>query len=190
MPGSKELIEQFEAKYGIPGAFEAVEKRADQFKYLDDFLFERQGDANKKYVSGIVNMLNIYAESKIKPTAAGTGYSMKEMNTIQFMRDYDEIMQTKHEETNPDVERKPYNGIGSRVMDAAAACMETYSKSLVDLWVERIKVGTFSLDNMRGHTDMLHNEFLNKSSLENTVDRRAAETAVLIHAAMAKVAAE
>jgi hypothetical protein len=190
MPTSKELIEKFEAEYGLPGAFEAVEKRADQFKYLDDFLFERQGNANQKYVSGIVNMLNIYAESKIKPTAAGTGYSMKEMNTIQFMRDYDEIMQAKHEETNPGVERKPHNGIGGRVMDAAAACMETYSKSLVDLWAERIKAEALSLDYMRGLTDNIHRTFRDKNSLEDTVDTRTAETAVLIHAAMAKVTAE
>ena len=99
MATSAELMEKFQNKYAIDISFEQMEKTsqeiAQKFKYLDNFLIEKDTKTSdaQKYMNGLLTMFNRSIENRLKASVSGKAYNLSDLDAVQFIRDYEEIMQ-------------------------------------------------------------------------------------------------
>ena len=201
MPTIEQLKTNFQKKYGLDMPFDEMLLKSkqikDKFKGLDEFLNKasEKNPAKKEYLAGLFYMLRGATENQIKPASKKSAYDLNNFNAIQFIRDYEEIMATKHAEANPDTPRKPHEGLALDILNRTADHIKGYNKPLAELWGERIFNNQFNLEKMMEMTDRIH------SSAESAVDiaplidddnmdsevsdsRKSVETAIMIREAI------
>lgn len=201
MPSLEQLKTNFQKRYGLDMSFDEMllkgKQVKDKFKGLDEFLNKasEKSPAKKEYLAGLFYMLRSATENQIKPASKKSNYNLNDFNAIQFIRDYEEIMATKHAEANPKAPRKPHEGLALEILNRAANHIKGYNKPLAEIWGERIFNNQFDLEKMMEMTNRIH------SSAESSVDiapliedddmdaeasdnRRSVETAIMIREAI------
>lgn len=188
MPGKNvaEEMYDFQRKYGFLEKFEDLEAKgratANPFKYVDSFLSSNEiSFENRQYLHGLTYMLNKYVNDNTEPTNSSKAvYSVGNLNVMDFVNEYESIIQKRHETKNPNTPRKPFNGIEIEVLKAAERFSKNLSRPLVDIWADKIKAGTYSLSQLREIT----------SDVYSSSSRGRVKTAAIIHKAMEKIADE
>ena len=179
----------FESKYGITLSLETIENTMNKIKQLDNFLFEKQ-DTNPgrtRYYRGLMNLLYNHIENKTK-MQEGKSYDLLDLNIIEFIRDYEDVMKQKHAESDEaENERKPYEGIkGGKLLEDVKEGLKQYDKTLSAIWAERIVNGKMKFEDMQTITEaendnMLKNRetrYKTKQSLANVLVAKDAMTKV------------
>ena len=186
---SERLMEKFQRKYNLPVTIEEVETMQTKFRYLDNFLFEKQ-DKNpegKKYLNGLMYLLNRHIERTIYPTG-GKDYFLNKIDFIEFIRDYETVMQARHEEKNPDKPRKANEGIGNTILKEVVARTQKYNKSMVEIYAEGIKSGFIELPDLKHTTDCMYEDV--KTTIVPSMTVSGMRTGILAYEAMKKVTSE
>jgi hypothetical protein len=128
-------------------------------------------------------MLNKYVENKLEPEYDDKKtFSLGNLNVMDFVNEYESIIQKTHESKNPNTPRKPYAGIEVEVLKAAENFAKDLGRPLIDVWADKIKdgQGRYSLSNLR---EITHNAGL-------THARKHLITSAAIYGAMEKIANE
>lgn len=182
-----EEMYDFQNKYGFVERFEELEKKgratAAPFEALDSYLWTSDGISyeSRQYLHGLTYMLNKYVDNKLKPEYdPQKGYSLGNINVMDFVNEYESIIQKRHEIKNPDTPRKPYAGIEVEVLKAAERFSKDLSRPLVDVWADKIKVGAYSMSDLR--------EITQRTGLSH--QKEHLKTAAAIYGAMEKIAEE
>ena len=181
-----EALHEFQDKYGFLERFEDLEEKgratAAPFKHIDSFLTTSGiSYESRQYLHGLTYMLNKYVDNRLTPEYdAKKVFNLGNLNVMDFVNEYENIIQLRHEIKNPSTPRKPYEGIEVEVLKAAENFAKDYSKPLVDVWADKIRDDKYSLSDLRNITDTI--------SLTRT--RKHFVTAAAIHGAMEKIADE
>lgn len=177
----------FQNKYGFIERFEDLEKTgratAAPFEALDSFLWTSDGISyeSRQYLHGLTYMLNKYVDNNLTPELDSKKvYGLGNLNVMDFVNEYESIVQKEHEIKNPSTPRKPYAGIEIEVLKAAEKFSKDYSRPLVDIWADKIKNDTYSLSYLRELTRM--------AGISG--GKEHIKMAAIIHGAMEKVAEE
>ena len=180
---SVEKMSQFRAKYNITETFEEMDLSTRKFKYLDNFLFEKdsKNSLKKEFAKGLLFMLDGYIDGLLMPGVNGKAYNTDAFDIKEFIREFEDAMVTKHQETNPNVERKKYAGNGIKMLDTIVERLNFHNKSLYTLWVDRIKTAKFDIPKVRAVTDNIYQNTKDKASL---ADDKEVETTVMMYKAM------
>ena len=201
MPSLEQLKTNFQKRYGLDMPFDEMlikgKQIKDKFKGLDEFLNKasEKNPAKKEYLAGLFYMLRSATENQIKPASKKSNYNLNDFNAIQFIRDYEEIMATKHTEANPDTPRKPHEGLALDILNRTADHIKGYNKPLAELWGERIFNNQFDLEKMMEMTDRIHSSAKNSVDIAPLIDdedmdpevadsRKSVETAIMIREAI------
>ena len=201
MPTIEQLKTNFQRRYGLDMPFDEMllngKQVKDKFKGLDEFLNKasEKNPAKKEYLAGLFYMLRGATENQIKPASKKSAYDLNNFNAIQFIRDYEEIMATKHTEANPNTPRKPHEGLALDILNRTADHIKGYNKPLAELWGERIFNNQFDLEKMMEMTDRIHSSAENAKDIAPLIDddnmdsevsdsRKSVETAIMIREAI------
>jgi hypothetical protein len=126
-------------------------------------------------------MLNKYVDNNLKPELDSQKiYSLGNLNVMDFVNEYESIVQKRHEIKNPNTPRKPYAGIELEVLKAAENFSKDLSRPLIDVWADKIEKGTYSMSDLR---ELTKNAGISRG-------REHIKTAAIIHGAMEKIANE
>ena len=177
---------KFMDDYGFVGQFDQLDAQgsstAGAFKYIDSYLTTSDGISfeSRQYLHGLTHLLNKYIESRITPIGEDSqkSYHLNDLDVVKFINEYENLIQMKHEGTNPNKPRKPYEGIENRVLQEAVRITKNLNKPLVDVWADRIQNGTYTLEDLRSRTD----------GMRNMGSVASFKTAYMIHKAMEKAA--
>ena len=189
MPGKNvaEEMYAFQNKYGFSERFEELEEKgratAAPFEALDSYLWTSDGISyeSRQYLHGLTYMLNKYVDNKLTPEYdSKKGYSLGNINIMDFVNEYESIIQKRHEIKNPNTPRMPYAGIEVEVLKAAERFSKDLSRPLVDVWADKIKVGAYSMSDLR--------EITTRTGLSN--QKEHLKTSAAIYGAMEKIAEE
>ena len=189
MPGKNvaEDMRDFQEKYGFHERFDDLEQKgwakAEVFKNLDSFLptGDKMSFESRQYLHGFTYMLNKYVNDNLRPEYDSQKvYSLGTLNIMDFVNEYESIIQKDHESKNPNTPRKPYAGIEVEVLKAAENFSKDLSRPLVDIWADKIKKGTYSMSDLR---ELTKNAGLPRG-------REHLKTSAIIHGAMEKIANE
>ena len=189
MPGKNvaEEMYAFQNKYGFNERFEELEEKgratAAPFEALDSYLWTSDGISyeSRQYLHGLTYMLNKYVDNKLTPEYdSQKGYSLGNINIMDFVNEYESIIQKRHEIKNPNTPRMPYAGIEVEVLKAAERFSKDLSRPLVDVWADKIKVGAYSMSDLR--------EITTRTGLSN--QKEHLKTSAAIYGAMEKIAEE
>ena len=163
MAGSEKLKADFLEKYGLEDVtFEQAAERgmkvSNKFKYVDNFLFEtkRPDVKAQKYLATMMYLLNHAFEKRLPPENSNKVYDVSDINALEFIREYESIMQAEHEEKNPGTPRKKNEGIGGMVLARVEATMKGYNKSLYAVWADRIRAEAYKVEDLRRMTDDIY----------------------------------
>ena len=154
-----ELMSNFKRTYGFNKSFDEMISESDRivskFRNRNSLVQTSAGatDDQKRYINGFFYILSTAIEKEIGPAVEGHDFDLKRLDVRQLIFDYEEIMAAKHIESGSDRNRDAYEGVGIFLMDKVAARMQTYSKSLPDIWADKIKSGKFDINKMRSITD-------------------------------------
>ena len=189
MPGKNvaEEMYDFQDKYGFRERFEELEEKgratAAPFKYVDSFLStsDEISYESRQYLHGLTHMLNKYVDNNLTPVLDSQKvYSLGDLNVMDFVNEYESIIQKRHEIKNPNTPRMPYAGIEVEVLKAAERFSKDLSRPLVDVWADKIKVGAYSMSDLR--------EITTRTGLSN--QKEHLKTSAAIYGAMEKIAEE
>jgi hypothetical protein len=126
-------------------------------------------------------MLNKYVDNNLNPELDSQKiYSLGNLNVMDFVNEYESIVQKRHEIKNPNTPRKPYAGIELEVLKAAENFSKDLSRPLIDVWADKIEKGTYSMSDLR---ELTKNAGISRG-------REHIKTAAIIHGAMEKIANE
>ena len=201
MPSLEQLKTNFQKRYGLDMPFDEMlikgKQIKDKFKGLDEFLNKasEKNPAKKEYLAGLFYMLRSATENQIKPASKKSNYNLNDFNAIQFIRDYEEIMATKHTEANPNTPRKPHEGLALDILNRTADHIKGYNKPLAELWGERIFNNQFDLEKMMEMTNRIHSSAKNSVDIAPLIEdddmdsnvsdsRKSVETAIMIREAI------
>ena len=128
------------------------------------------------YHEGLHSLLTEYAESCIKPVPGSKDYSMSYRHVRGIIKDYEELMQARHEKLNPGQPREKYNGDLQQLVDGVKGLLNnSWDTSLVDSWAARIKDGTYDISDLRKATRESYKDgksyFVDYSDPTQLVDR-------------------
>ena len=187
MPGKNvaEDMRDFQEKYGFLELFDDLEKegwaKAEVFKHLDSFLptGDKMSFESRQYLHGFAYMLNKYVDDNLKPEYDSQKvYSLGNLNIMDFVNEYENIVQKKHEIKNPNTPRKPFAGIEIEMLKTAEYFAKDLSRPLVDVWADKIDAGTYSISDLR--------EITKQAGLTHV--REHIKTSAIIYGAMEKIA--
>ena len=111
MPTLKEKIDQFFDKYHAIIDFEELELRANKIFSLDKFLVKK--DENEQRALTYLRSAALIYLQAIDNTAkmrSSGDYDFISLDILQFVRDFEDLMQAKHEDSKALEERTPYGG--------------------------------------------------------------------------------
>ena len=152
MPTLKEKIDQFFDKYRAIIDFEELELRANKISNLDNFLVEK--DKNEQRALTFLRSAALTYLQAIDNTAKmrsdGT-YDFTSLDILQFVRDFEDLMKAKHEDSNTLEERPPYGGASfakavNRIIDETT---DTYNKPLHEIWAKNVLAGKYTVEEMK-----------------------------------------
>ena len=180
-----EDMRDFQEKYGFLELFDDLEKKgwakAEVFKNLDSFLptGDKMSFESRQYLHGFAYMLNKYVDDNLKPEYDSQKvYSLGNLNIMDFVNEYENIVQKKHEIKNPNTPRKPFAGIEIEMLKTAEYFAKDLSRPLVDVWADKIDAGTYSISDLR--------EITKQAGLTHV--REHIKTSAIIYGAMEKIA--
>ena len=157
-----EAQDRFQRKYGFEKTFTEMDvagrATASPFKYVDSFLPTSDGMSyeNREYLYSLTYMLNKYVDDRIRPIMdTQREYSIDQLDIVQFVKDYEELNQLRHELKSPKMPRKPYEGIEDKVWKEAVGFSKGLNKSFTDIWAENIKNGVYSTSELERTTNDL-----------------------------------
>ena len=180
-----EDMRDFQEKYGFLELFDDLEKKgwakAEVFKNLDSFLptGDKMSFESRQYLHGFTYMLNKYVNDNLRPEYNSQKvYSLGNLNIMDFVNEYENIVQKKHEIKNPNTPRKPFAGIEIDILKTAESFAKELNKPLIDVWADKIDAGTYSISDLRDIT----------KNTGRTHVREHIKTSALIYGAMEKIA--
>lgn len=178
---------KFQDKYGFEKTFEELDTAgratAAPFKHLDSFLNTSTGISyeSMQYLRGLMYMLNKYVDDKLAPEMdSKKNYSLGNLDVMEFVKEYENIAQMKHEMKNSGTPRQPYEGIEVKVLKSVADFAKNLNKPLVDVWADKIENGTYSVSDLKEKTKLA----------ANMGGEAHIKTVAMIHGAMQKIAEE
>lgn len=152
----QDKINLFQNTYGVTVDFAEVDKIVGKTKYLNDFLFEtKDKNPNRtKYMAGLIYLLKQHIENKTA-MAENTTYDLSNLNLIDFVRAYEDIMQQKHvEENGPDAPRDRLEGLASKeITQRIKTATKKYDKPLYEVWGDRILKDEMDFSDFKRMTD-------------------------------------
>jgi hypothetical protein len=182
-----EEMRDFQDKYGFSETFDELETKgratAGPFAALDSFLWTSSEISyeSRQYLHGLTYMLNKYVDNNLKPIMDSKKvYSLGNLNVLDFVNEYEKIVQMKHEAKNPNTPRKPYDGIEIAVLKTVENFSKNLNKPLVDVWADKIEKETYSISDLREQTKLAG----------NLSGKAHIKTVAMIHKAMEKIADE
>ena len=188
MPGLEYFQEKrkFQDTYGFSEEFETMDARVRSsklaYKHLPSLnaMTEEMSAEGKEYLNGLMNMLNQYIETRLTPVGAETSkiYSLEGVDVMGLITDYEKVISLKNDGNKS---RQPYEGIEDKILQVAETITKDLNKPLVDIWADRIKSGTYNLNDLREHTKTLggiggvgvaKNAYMINKALEKISDER------------------
>ena len=157
----QEKAAEFEKKYGFEeGRVEKFFSSQKALRSISKFFLGTSYDksAEQLYQEGLHAMLNQYAENCIKPEATTNDRSMDYTVVVSMMKDYEELMQVRHEELNPGQPRKAYEGDLIKVSEGVKGLLKDWDTKLVNAWADRIKNESYNISDLRKITRKAYNE--------------------------------
>ena len=157
---SKEALEEkinlFQKKYDVTVSFENVERMMLKFKHLNNFLFEKKDEHpnRTRYNAGLIYLLTQHIENKVR-MAQGASYDLSKLNLVDFIRDYEDVMQAKHiEEKGAEVERARFEGLTpNQLVKHIKTATKKYDKHLSQIWSDRLLSGEMKLSDLKAVTN-------------------------------------
>jgi hypothetical protein len=166
-------LQDFVNKYGLDVSFEQMYQVQNKMKRVNNFLFEDTSHSEKqRYLDGLKYMLSAYMEKQINPTNIEKSATLEKLDFAQFIRDYEDAKKDEFIKSNSKRTRKAYENVGAQALDEVLEQAQSFNKSLIHLWADRIKQGV-NLDDFRNATSQS-----NKNSLD---------VAVIAHKSLEKV---
>ena len=165
----QEKINKFNNTYGATLDLTALERHANQFKYLDNFLFEKKNDNPEltAYLRGLNKALLDCIKDKLQMNENGN-YDLSNFQIPEFIQDYEEIMAQKNEEAENSRNRAPFEGAKFKdVVKMAGNALGKYNKALSNVWADSILNGEFSVAQMQIMTNTSHLHLYNAMQPEN-----------------------
>lgn len=188
-----DLQSDFNIKYlDFPNTtFEQVRRSSSKSNYVKSFLPNKiKTPERKEYLRDITHMFHFHVDVKTMPKynfERDYGFSLKNVDFVQFMRDYEEVMAAKHREQEGSKRtRKPHEGTAIQTMDTIIKSVKAYNKPLVDVWADRIMREGFDLAKLQKETDKMHEKAIKFDGDLSRGNRRAVDPVVVMHAAMKK----
>ena len=157
----QEKAAEFEKKYGFEeGRVEKFFSSQRALRSISKYFLGTSYDksAEQLYHEGLHAMLNQYAENCIKPEATINERSMDYTVVVSMMKDYEELMQVRHEELNPGQPRNAYEGDLIKVSEGVKGLLKDWDTKLVNAWADRIKNESYNLSDLRKITRKAYNE--------------------------------
>jgi hypothetical protein len=152
MPTLKEKINQFFDTYHAILDFEELELRSNQFLNLDGFLLDKEATDKKAlaYLRGLALTYVQALDNTAKMRLDGT-YDFTSLDILQFVRDFEALMQAKHEDSKALEARTPYGGASftkavNRIIEETT---ETYNKPLQEIWAKNVREGKYTVYEMK-----------------------------------------
>ena len=152
MPTLKEKINQFFDTYHAIIDFEELELRSNQFLNLDGFLLDKEATDKKAlaYLRGLALTYVQALDNTAKMRLDGT-YDFTSLDILQFVRDFEALMQAKHEDSKPLEARTPYGGASftkavNRIIEETT---ETYNKPLQEIWAKNVLAEKYTVYEMK-----------------------------------------
>lgn len=152
MPTLKEKINQFFDTYHAIIDFEELELRSNQFLHLDGFLLDKEATDKKAlaYLRGLALTYVQALDNTAKMRLDGT-YDFPSLDILQFVRDFEALMQAKHEDSKALEARTPYGGASftkavNRIIEETT---ETYNKPLHEIWAKNVLAEKYTVYEMK-----------------------------------------
>ena len=184
----QEKINLFQAKYGVTVSFADVDRIMLKFNHLNNFLFEKKDEHpnRTRYNAGLIYLLTQHIENNTK-MVQGASYDLSKLNLIDFIREYEDMMQQKHvEENGAEAERERFEGLtAGQLVKRIKTAMKKYDKSLIDVWSDRLLNGGMKLSELKAVTDAEIQNIAN-----NPEDARSAKNVFLAKQALSQACEE
>lgn len=148
MPRSYEdQVSNFEKNYGFEKG------RLEKFFSSQKAPNSTSKEPSQLYNEGLHTLLSEYAENQIKPTSIGSDFSLNFKIIHGIIKDYENLMQARHEKLNVGQPREAFEGTPQQVVDNVRGLLNTWDTPLVTSWTNRIKDGTYNISDLRKITN-------------------------------------
>ena len=146
-------LQEFANKYDLGIDVKQMDVIERKMSRVNNFLFEDKVTHSDKnsYIKGLKHMLALYMEKQTNPKNIEKVSAFKDFNVVQFVVDYENAKQEEFRDSGAKRDRKPYEGVESKAFSLAFKAVKSYSRTLPDIWAERIKKGA-NLDELRDAT--------------------------------------
>ena len=152
MPTLQEKLNQFFDTYHAIIDFEELELRSNQLLHLDNFLLDKETTDKKAiaYLRGLALTYVQALDNTAKMRSDGT-YDFTSLDILQFVRDFEALMQVKHEDSKPLETRTPYGGASfpKAVNKIIEETTETYNKPLHEIWAKNVLEKKYTVYEMK-----------------------------------------
>ena len=156
MPGLDEKIALFNRTYGASLSIDILDNTlGKKLAYINNFLLDPKPEVSpkKQYLNTLTNVILYCIDKKLKINPDGA-YRVSDLNIPAMIRDYEDIMKERKQETEYSRQREPYEGIKyETVVKYVMKNTEKYDKMLSMVWMDNILNKTLSIQDMKAVTD-------------------------------------
>ena len=150
---------KFNETWGINVSIEPLETGIRKIAQLKNFTLEQKNAAANTYANLFSYVLAGYLKQHSHITENAAYNKMHDFSADTFLNQFEDLMATKFEAANKNGStRKPFEGIDrNRFITFANNMVNSYNKSLPEVWADRIKKGTMTIEEMQAITDNAQN---------------------------------
>ena len=153
MPTIQDKLNRFKENHGVTFTLDTIDRIPAKFRYLDNFLFEKENPHphRDKYWRGLMYVINAHVEKRLTLNPAGA-YDFSTINVTGIIHDYEEIMAQRYEENEKDQRKRGrYEGMKALTLldKVEASLKQNYNQKLSGVWADQLIKGTLSLDKMK-----------------------------------------
>jgi hypothetical protein len=183
-------IKLFNTRYNVNFDPHAIAEEARIDDVFDGFRFDQQDPKVKQasnYLKNLFETLTDSLNARTQINARGD-YDLSDINIVNFVRDYEEIMAQRNAESKEPKERKPYEGMNfEKLIEKTTAKTKEYDKTLYSIWANKVVDGKISFKTLKKITDESIRNIERQERENKPVSREDLTNIVLAYEAMFRV---
>ena len=142
---------KFNANWGLNISIETLETGIRKLARVKNFTFEQRNVAASTYAKLFTNVFATYFNKNSRITENSLYNQMRNFSADAFINEFEDLMVTKFEaEKTDNRQRRPFEGLNRNTLKNF---VNSYNKNLSDTWVDKIKKGTMTIEEMQAITN-------------------------------------